>query len=150
MEFQEDMDCVTATYELPDPEVARINVINRGLIFNDTDYQRFEDIGSAVPSYPDDPRNPAKFNVAFFGIEPERSNYWVLGTDYRTHALVYSCNQISPEAYLEFAWVLSRTRNTNEDFWVQIDLLIWINDINTADFRVTNQSIGVCGEPTPF
>lgn len=144
------MECVTATYELPDPSVARINVINRGLIANATDFQKFEDIGAAVPSYPDDPRNPAKFNVAFFGIEPERSNYWVLGTDYTSYALVYSCNQITPEMYLEFSWVLSHTRTTDEAFWERMETLFWLNDIRVDDYRVTDQNPALCAGITPF
>lgn len=41
-----------------------------------------------------DSSEPAKLKVKFNGV-PVEGDYWVLGTDYETYALVYSCTDIT-------------------------------------------------------
>lgn len=140
-EFQVNLDCTTAQYSLADPNVARVTVVNSGILFNETSASPFEVRGVAIPTFPDDPRNPGKFNVAFFGAEPDRSNYWVVGTDYTGYSVVWSCEQISATSYQEFAWVLSREKELTPAQYAQVYTLITDNNIPIADFRFTDQSV---------
>lgn len=149
-EFQLSFDCVTAEYLLPDPSVARITVVNNGVLFSGQTATQFEARGVAVPSFPEDPRNPAKLSVAFFGVEPDRSNYWVIGTDYRSYALVWSCEQITPDSYNEYAWVLSRTRAMLPESFARVYDLINQNGIATEDFRFTEHSDRCLRDLIPF
>lgn len=148
--FQQNLDCTTAEYSLADANVARVTVVNSGLLFNGNNATFMEARGVAVPSFPEDERVPAKLSVAFFGIEPDRSNYWVLGSDYHSYSLVYSCEQVTPTTYEEYAWVLSRTKNPSAEFWAKIYGLIAANNVNTEDFRFTEQSDRCLGGIAPF
>lgn len=138
--FQQGLDCTTAEYSLADPSVERVTVVNSGLLFNGNNGTYQEARGVAILSFPDDVRVPAKLSVAFFGLEPTRSNYWVLGSDYQNYSLVYSCEQINGTTYEEYAWVLARTKNPSAEVWSKIYGLIAANNINTDDFRFTEQS----------
>lgn len=140
-DFQASLDCVTAQYSLADPNVARLTVVNGGILFNATSATPFELRGVGVPSFPEDTRNPAQFSVAFFGIEPDRSNYWVLGTDYINYSLVWSCEQVTATTYNEFAWVLSREKELTPALYAQVYALIAANNIAVEDFRFTDQSV---------
>lgn len=139
-DFQVDLDCVTAEYLLPDLNVSRINIVHSGLLFDGTNSTFVEAHGVAELSFPEDSRNPAKLSVAYGGAEPDRSNYWVLGTDYHNYSLVWSCDQLTNNTYNEYAWVLSRTRDMKPEIYAQIYRLFAENEIATADFRYTEQS----------
>lgn len=137
--FQQSLECVTASYSLAEENVARVTMINRGLRFDGTNATVVEAQAVAVPSYPNDNRAPAMLSVAYYG-EPSRSNYWILGTDYRNYALVYWCNQVTDDTYKEHAWVLARTKNPSAESWSKIYGLIAANNITPEDFRLTDQS----------
>lgn len=149
-EFQVGLDCTTAEYLLPNPNVSRVTVVNSGLLFDGNNATSFEMRGVAVPSFPEDSRNPAQLSVAFFGAEPDRSNYWVLGTDYHSYSLVWSCEQLTSNTYSEFAWVLSRTKELKPDGYARIYSLIAANGIATDDFRYTEQTDRCLSGLTPF
>ena len=139
-EFSLDLDCVTAEYILPNATSTRIIVLNRGLLLNNqNETTAFEARGVAEPSFPDDETVPAKLSVAFFGQEPDRSNYWVLGTDYSSYAVVWSCEQNQPDSHLETAWVLSRTSTLTAAASEAVDVILWSNGVPTEDFRRTEQ-----------
>ncbi|KAL7741680.1 hypothetical protein ACLKA6_000301 [Drosophila palustris] len=53
---------------------------------------------------------PAELAVSFFEEEVNKTNYQVLGTDYDSYAVVYSCSSLTPLAHLKFVWILTRER----------------------------------------
>lgn len=149
-DFQVSLDCTTAEYTQADPSVARLTVVNSGILFNGTSGTAFEVRGVAVPSFPEDSSNPGKFSVAFFGAEPDRSNYWVLDTDYTNYSVVWSCEQISAQSYNEFAWVLSRSKEVTSESYAKIYSAICANNVQVGDFRFTDQSIRCYLDISPF
>ncbi|XP_037612314.1 apolipoprotein Db [Sebastes umbrosus] len=56
-----------------------------------------------------DPRDPARLAVGFSYFAPY-SPYWILSTDYTTVSVVYSCTNILNIFYIEYAWILGRSR----------------------------------------
>lgn len=93
--FQRDCVCVTANYDLQDDGL--VSVTNSCRKFSpDGELEITE--GEASPT-----RNPAKFNVAFGGLQLPFSNYWVvdLAPDY-SYAVVSTALRTP-------IWVLSRT-----------------------------------------
>ncbi|KAL7840632.1 hypothetical protein AOLI_G00259550 [Acnodon oligacanthus] len=52
---------------------------------------------------------PAKLGVSFSYFTPY-SPYWVLFTDYKNVAVVYSCTDFLRVFHIDYAWILSRTR----------------------------------------
>lgn len=102
--FQVGFECVTANYNLnPDGSV---RVANEGLTPAGNFFQQ---IGRAVISFPDETPLRAQLNVSFFDMPNDRSNYWVLSTDYINYALVFSCEDLPNERSNESFWYLSRT-----------------------------------------
>uniref|UniRef100_A0A668AW53 Apolipoprotein D n=1 Tax=Myripristis murdjan TaxID=586833 RepID=A0A668AW53_9TELE len=57
---------------------------------------------------------PAILDVSFFKGVPD-APYWVLSTDYRSYALVYSCSNYFGLFHIDFAWILARTRTLTDD-----------------------------------
>ncbi|KAH8413146.1 hypothetical protein KR009_008284, partial [Drosophila setifemur] len=54
---------------------------------------------------------PGQLAVAFFpGQQTTKANYQVLGTDYESYAVVYSCTGASPFAHFKIVWILTRER----------------------------------------
>lgn len=149
-DFQVSLDCVTAEYTLEDPNVARLTVVNAGVMFNETTGMPFEVRGAAVPSFPEDSRVPAKFSVAFFGLEPDRSNYWVLGSDYNTYSVVWSCEQVTADTYNEFSWVLSREKEMTPAAFARVYSVIAANNIAIEDYRFTEQSVRCYLDSSPY
>jgi len=45
----------------------------------------------------------------------DRPNYLVLGTDYESYAVVYSCTNFTPMAHSKLLWILTRERQPSED-----------------------------------
>nr|QNT08914.1 polycalin [Spodoptera littoralis] len=99
----QDGTCVNAYYSLtPDG----INVLN-----SQVNNLRLETMsGVAVPSSND---GSAKLVVSFpvAGSDQTTStDYWVLDTDYKNFALVYSCQNINDDEMQVNSWILSRTK----------------------------------------
>ncbi|XP_037960586.1 apolipoprotein D-like [Teleopsis dalmanni] len=64
--------------------------------------------GSAVE------RSSAKLYVTFDNI-PAGSDYWVLGTDYTSYAVVYSCVDILGLLHTKVIWILTRDRFPSDE-----------------------------------
>ncbi|XP_043269905.1 apolipoprotein D-like [Venturia canescens] len=87
-----------------------------------------------------DTTNPSKLKVKLLndpiGFE---TDYWVLGTDYKTYAVVYSCYDIQL-LKMKYAWILTRERDAPQTV---IDMAMAIaekNGLSRSQFIKTNQS----------
>ncbi|XP_055612705.1 apolipoprotein D-like, partial [Uranotaenia lowii] len=58
---------------------------------------------------------PAKLAVKFSIPFEVESPYWVLGTDYKSFAVVYSCNEIGGLFNTKVVWILTRDRTPPVD-----------------------------------
>uniref|UniRef100_A0A182JQH2 Apolipoprotein D n=1 Tax=Anopheles christyi TaxID=43041 RepID=A0A182JQH2_9DIPT len=137
--YEKDLDCVVAEYQKTGDN--SISVKN-GAFRLDNDTRVVAD-GTAVVSFPDDTTRPAKLSVAFFGAKPDRSNYWVLDTDYTSFAVVWSCEPFFRDAsknVLGF-WIFSRnpTFPTDEAVVKRVDELVK-KYADASKFEVPNQS----------
>ena len=100
--FSKGGECNAAEYSLNDDGSVRVYNSNKknGVLSDIT--------GLAVPSYPEQSPLEGKLNVTFFG-EPNRSNYWILDTDYINYTIVWSCSSSGVSMHAEFAWIMART-----------------------------------------
>uniref|UniRef100_A0A182NRI3 Apolipoprotein D n=1 Tax=Anopheles dirus TaxID=7168 RepID=A0A182NRI3_9DIPT len=141
--YEKDLDCVVAEYQKTGD--GSISVKNGA--FSLANNTRVVADGTAVVSFPDDSTHPAKLSVAFFGAKPERSNYWVLDTDYTSFAVVWSCEPFFRDAsknVLGF-WVFSRNPTFPSDDAVvkRVDELVK-KYADASKFEVPNQSDERC------
>ncbi|KAF9816947.1 hypothetical protein SFRURICE_016828 [Spodoptera frugiperda] len=140
----QDGTCVNAYYTLTNNGV---NVLNSQV--ND---QRLETMsGVAVPSSND---GSAKLVVSFpvAGSDQTTStDYWVLDTDYKNFALVYSCKNINDDEMQVNSWLLSRTKSMPIEQEQRINEKI--NSVLVLDekyYKVENQSeVGCFYFPDP-
>ncbi|XP_058121248.1 apolipoprotein D-like [Anopheles ziemanni] len=110
-EFELNYDCVQVRYELNDDQ--SVSVSNSAYnLFNSSTINA---LGRAVLSFPDEEVIQGKLNVSFFGAPNDRSNYWVLDTDYQTYSVVWSCEELEENLSEESFWVLSRTPTMTTD-----------------------------------
>ncbi|XP_022064132.2 apolipoprotein D-like [Acanthochromis polyacanthus] len=82
---------------------------------------------------------PAILGVSFFKGVPD-GPYWVLSTDYQSHALVYSCSDYLRLFHIDFAWILSRTRELSQDIISQLHDKLTAAGVNINRLIVTNQT----------
>ncbi|XP_050072150.1 uncharacterized protein LOC126560032 [Anopheles maculipalpis] len=141
--YEKDLDCVVAEYQKTGD--ASISVKNGA--FSLANNTRVVAEGTAVVSFPDDATRPAKLSVAFFGAKPERSNYWVLDTDYTSFAVVWSCEPFfkDPSKNVLGFWIFSRnpTFPTDEAVVKRVDDLVK-KYADASKFEVPNQSDERC------
>lgn len=92
--FQIGGSCVTAEYTL-NATAGEVIVLNSLTYLNEniTQNVNFSLQGVAVLSFPEVVPLEAKLNVSFFNQPTDRSNYWVLDTDYINYSIVWSCEQ---------------------------------------------------------
>ncbi|XP_056599955.1 apolipoprotein D-like [Triplophysa dalaica] len=127
-------ECCQATYTLSDGIV---------LVRND------ELLADGTVSFIDgtakivDPSEPAKLEVSFFENAPP-GPYWVLATDYDNYTLVYGCTETSDLSFVEYSWILSRTRTLPKETITELLDILESNNINTAIFTETDQSPDLC------
>uniref|UniRef100_A0A182QHE2 Lipocalin/cytosolic fatty-acid binding domain-containing protein n=1 Tax=Anopheles farauti TaxID=69004 RepID=A0A182QHE2_9DIPT len=141
--YEKDLDCVVAEYQKTGD--GSISVKNGA--FSLANNTRVVAEGTGVVSFPDDSTNPAKLSVAFFGAKPDRSNYWVLDTDYTSFAVVWSCEPFFRDAsknVLGF-WIFSRnpTFPTDEAVVKRVDELVK-KYADASKFEIPNQSDERC------
>jgi hypothetical protein len=68
------------------------------------------------------------------------TNFNVMLTDYKTHALVYSCQQIIPQLLKsESAWIFSRTSTLDESVLREVRQFACSKGINVNNFELTDQ-----------
>ncbi|KAI7810292.1 apolipoprotein Da, duplicate 2 [Triplophysa rosa] len=127
-------ECSRATYALSDGTVL---VRNDELLANGT-VSFIEGTAKIV-----DPSEPAKLEVSFFEDAPA-SPYWVLATDYDNYTLVYGCTEALDLSYVEFAWIMSRTRTLPKETFSELLDILKSNNINTAMFTETDQRPELC------
>lgn len=77
-------------------------------------------------------------NLSVLGV-PD-APYWVLSTDYRSYALVYSCSDFLGFFYVDFAWILARTRVLTEDIISQLHDQLVAAGVDLNRLTVTNQT----------
>ncbi|CAH0690321.1 unnamed protein product [Spodoptera exigua] len=134
----QDGTCVNAYYSLTNNGV---NVLN-----SQVNNQRLETIsGMAVPSSDD---GSAKLVVSFpvAGSDQTTStDYWVLDTDYKNFALVYSCQNINDDEMQVSSWILSRKKWLEEEYEERINEKI--NSVIVLDkmyYKTEDQSENGC------
>mmetsp|Transcript_72761 Transcript_72761/g.100889 ORF Transcript_72761/g.100889 Transcript_72761/m.100889 type:complete len:157 (+) Transcript_72761:152-622(+) len=117
-----DGDCTTADYTLKSD--GTVDVKN-----TDSDNVDDADEGSGT-AYPN--RDwPGVLAVKFSPFQPTQSNYKIIGTDYTTYSIVYSCSAYVGGLYnIEYAWVLTRDPLTDQS---DIDSITTTTDAIFAD-----------------
>ncbi|XP_041823617.1 apolipoprotein D-like [Melanotaenia boesemani] len=123
--------CIQATYSLlPD---GTVRVHNEELLSGGT-------INSIMGvAEVTDPSQPAILSVRFFKGVPE-SSYKILSTDYQSYALVYSCSDFFGLFYIDFAWILARTRTMSEDMLSKLRDKMTAAGVDVNHLTVTNQT----------
>ncbi|KAL9705985.1 hypothetical protein quinque_009503 [Culex quinquefasciatus] len=135
-DFQTNYDCVQAEYGLLDPTTVSVRNSAYSLV-NETS---IEAIGTAKFSFPEQDIVQAKLNVSFFGAPNDRSNYWVIDTDYEHFSIVWACEQLGEDRSSEGYWFLSRTRRFTDDVEANTRAFHAIRQyIDRTEIRFTNQ-----------
>ncbi|KAK1162653.1 apolipoprotein Db [Acipenser oxyrinchus oxyrinchus] len=124
-------NCVQATYSLN--EDATIKVLNQEVLPNGKTHS-IE--GTAVSRNLEE---PAKLGVSFSFFQPY-SPYWVLSTDYESHSLVYSCSNVLGIFYVDFAWILARTRTLPAENVTQLRDVFTSFNIDITKMTQTDQT----------
>uniref|UniRef100_A0A8C6THC6 Apolipoprotein D n=1 Tax=Neogobius melanostomus TaxID=47308 RepID=A0A8C6THC6_9GOBI len=93
--------CVQAKYSLRPDGTVRVH--NSELLANGK-INSIEGVATIT-----DPSQPAVLSVSFYRGLPD-APYMVLSTDYSSYSLVYSCSDYLGLFHVDFAWILSRTR----------------------------------------
>ncbi|XP_058451704.1 apolipoprotein D-like [Malaya genurostris] len=137
--FQRGGECSKAAYALNDDGTVRVD--NRMLIPPSDQFD--VEIGFAVVSFPEDNLQQAKLNVSFRGMPPNRSNYWVLDTDYTTFSFVWSCFEVSDTIKGESHWLLSRTPELPESARSRVEELTDLY-LDRRHVRPTRQDSDLC------
>lgn len=90
--FQLGGDCVTAEYTL-NKTSSEVHVLNSLTYLEDNSTSNTIRAveGKALLSFQEVTPIQGKFNVSFFDQPADRSNYWVLDTDYVNYSIVWSC-----------------------------------------------------------
>ncbi|XP_036376281.1 apolipoprotein D-like [Megalops cyprinoides] len=123
--------CNQATYTLKPEGV--VQVVNAELL---SDGIVNEIVGTARVK---DPSQPAILEVSFFEGAPS-APYWVLSTDYENYSLVYSCTNYLGFFYVDFAWILSRSRTLAATTVEQLRSTLTYNGISVARMTATDQT----------
>ncbi|XP_023165507.2 apolipoprotein D [Drosophila hydei] len=83
---------------------------------------------------------PGQLAVVFSkNQQANRANYQVLGTDYESYAVVYSCSSLTPLAHLKIVWILTRQREATKETIETAYKVLDDNKISRAVLIKTNQ-----------
>ncbi|XP_022228219.1 apolipoprotein D [Drosophila obscura] len=84
---------------------------------------------------------PARLAVAFYpGQQTTKPNYLVLGTDYESYAVVYSCTSVTSLANIKIVWILTREREPSADTIATAKQILDNNKISQSFLIDTIQS----------
>uniref|UniRef100_A0A672H268 Apolipoprotein D n=1 Tax=Salarias fasciatus TaxID=181472 RepID=A0A672H268_SALFA len=126
--------CSTAVYTLKSPGV--VGVLNSEVL-DDGTVNSIE--GTAAVK---DPAEPAKLEVSFFENSPP-GPYWVLSTDYKSHALVYGCTDFILFR-MEFTWIMSRGPTLPEETVQELRSILSSVGVDINKLVPTNQDKAYC------
>ncbi|XP_052850973.1 apolipoprotein D-like [Drosophila gunungcola] len=83
---------------------------------------------------------PGQLAVAFYpGQSLTKANYLVLGTDYESYAVVYSCTSLTPLANFKIVWILTREREPSTETIDAAKKILDDNEISQAFLIDTTQ-----------
>ena len=122
--FEKDLDRVTANYKLLDN--GKIQVINRGYIIGEDNYNEIEGIAK-IP----DKNQLAKIKVSFF--RPFYGNYWILALDDDYQYAIIG------EPKRKYLWILAREKNLNEEVYQHLLRIAYLNDYDISKIIKVNQ-----------
>nr|XP_016930193.1 apolipoprotein D-like [Drosophila suzukii] len=104
--FELGQECVYANYSIVDSST--VSVVNGGI----SGFSGQPTNASATAKV----LGPGQLAVAFYeGQSLEKANYLVLGTDYKSYAVVYSCTSVTSFANIKFVWILTREREPSSE-----------------------------------
>lgn len=133
------LDCVEARYTAR-PN-APVEVFNQGWTQGG---RRVQLTGSAVVSEEGQRTGAAMLDVLFRLEDRSPSLYWIMGTDYRNYAVVWSCFDIGSTRSQETFWVLSRTQVPNAEARANIDRVLTENEAVREALRPNIQDLAIC------
>ncbi|KAF4528457.1 hypothetical protein B566_EDAN015859 [Ephemera danica] len=131
--FQAGGTCVTAKYT--DNGNGVVGVLNRQ--FNPLTKRYSTIMGTAELNNKES--GEAKLSVRFPTVGNFPANYWVLGTDYSSYSVVWSCTDLLFLNF-QFAWVLTRDRNPSQGTLQAADEVLKRNGVSIRAFTETSQT----------
>ncbi|KAJ8279267.1 hypothetical protein COCON_G00063330 [Conger conger] len=123
--------CNQATYTLLPEGV--VKVVNAELLSNGME-NSIEGTATVKNS-----SQPAILEVSFFE-GASSAPYWVLSTDYESYTLIYACTNYLGFFYVDFAWIMSRSRTLQEETITELHNLLTSNGIDIKRMTVTDQT----------
>lgn len=123
--------CVQATYSLRSD--GSVRVYNTELL-SDGKINSIEGVAKI-----EDPTEPAILSVSFFRGLPD-SPYMVLSTDYTSFSLVYSCSDYLGLFHVDFAWILSRSRDLSNSTVSDLQDTLTQMGIDIKRLSITDQT----------
>ncbi|XP_016955064.1 apolipoprotein D [Drosophila biarmipes] len=127
--FELGQECVYANYSIVDSST--VSVVNGGISGVTGQATNATAIAKVL--------GPGQLAVAFYeGQSLTNANYLVLGTDYESYAVVYSCTSITQWANIKFAWILTRERQPSAE---TIDVAKKILDDNKVSQEYLSKTV---------
>ncbi|XP_067624207.1 apolipoprotein D-like isoform X1 [Eurosta solidaginis] len=129
--FEEGARCSKATYAPISSD--EISVVNTQLNWKN-EVQSLEGTATIVAPA----KLLVKYNPDVFTYQAE-AKYWVLATDYKNYAVVWSCMDLIG-SHAEALWILVRSAKPSEDVITKAKNAILAQGISLKGFKVTDQS----------